>query len=281
MTRLETALNDMKTPHTIAIVNQKGGVGKTTTTINLAAALSMRGKKVLLVDIDPQGNASTGLGIPRAGRESSIYDILVDGANLMDVAIKTDVPGLMLVPSDIDLAAAELEIGNAAGRTTRLREALTQAQTGEGTATDTGRWDYILIDCPPSLSILTVNALAASDSVIVPLQCEFYALEGLSQLLQTVEMAKANINPNLIIEGVMLTMFDGRNRLSGQVAADVRKHLGRAVFDTVIPRNVRIAEAPSFAKPVMMYDPDCAGSLAYMALADELLARHSRRKSAH
>ena len=263
----------MASPHTIAIVNQKGGVGKTTTTINLAAALSMRGKRVLLVDIDPQGNASTGLGIPRAGRENSIYDILVDGADLIDVAIKTDVPGLMLVPSDIDLAAAELEIGNAAGRTTRLREALAKAQSGQGTA-----WDYILIDCPPSLSILTVNALAASDSVIVPLQCEFYALEGLSQLLQTVEMAKANINPNLIIEGVMLTMFDGRNRLSGQVAADVRKHLGRAVFDTVIPRNVRIAEAPSFAKPVMMYDPDCAGSLAYMALADELLARHSRRK---
>lgn len=261
--------------HTIAIVNQKGGVGKTTTTINLAAALSMRGKKVLLVDIDPQGNASTGLGVPRANRESSVYDILVDGASIMDVAIKTNVPGLMLLPSDIDLAAAELEIGNAAGRTTRLREALESVCVSDEPAS--ASWDYILIDCPPSLNLLTVNALAAANSVIVPLQCEFYALEGLSQLLQTVEMAKANINPNLIIEGVMLTMYDGRNRLSGQVAADVRKHLGRAVFEAVIPRNVRIAEAPSFAKPVMMYDPDCAGSHAYMALADELLTRHVKR----
>ena len=259
-------------PHKIAIVNQKGGVGKTTTTINLAAALSMRGKKVLLVDIDPQGNASTGLGVPHATRESSIYDILVEGASVMDVAIKTNVPGLMLIPSDLDLAAAELEIGNVSGRTSRLREALLTAEE-EGDAD----WDYILVDCPPSLNLLTVNALAAADSVIVPLQCEFYALEGLSQLLQTVEMAKANINPSLIIEGVMLTMYDGRNRLSGQVAADVRKHLGRAVFETVIPRNVRIAEAPSFAKPVMMYDPECAGSHAYMALADELLSRHVKR----
>lgn len=257
--------------HVMAVVNQKGGVGKTTTTINLAAGLALRGKKVLLIDIDPQGNASTGLGVGRDGRDHSIYDILVDGEGLDDAVQKTQVPGLLLVPSHIDLAAAELEIGQADGRTTRLREALSAAS---------GSWDYVLIDCPPSLNILTVNALAAADSVIVPLQCEFYALEGLSQLLQTVEMAKANINPSLIIEGVMLTMYDKRNRLSSQVAADVRKHLGRAVFNTVIPRNVRIAEAPSFAKPVMMYDADCTGSVAYMALADELLSRHARRRKA-
>lgn len=257
--------------HVMAVVNQKGGVGKTTTTINLAAGLALRGKKVLLIDIDPQGNASTGLGVGRDGRDHSIYDILVDGEGLDDAVQKTQVPGLLLVPSHIDLAAAELEIGQAEGRTTRLRRALSAAQ---------GSWDYVLIDCPPSLNILTVNALAAADSVIVPLQCEFYALEGLSQLLQTVEMAKANINPSLIIEGVMLTMYDKRNRLSSQVAADVRKHLGRAVFNTVIPRNVRIAEAPSFAKPVMMYDAECAGSVAYMALADELLSRHARRRKA-
>lgn len=262
--------------HVMAVVNQKGGVGKTTTTINLAAGLALRGKKVLLIDIDPQGNASTGLGVGRDGRDHSIYDILVDGEGLDAAVQTTQVPGLSLVPSHIDLAAAELEIGQADGRTTRLRQALAAAA---GPASG-GIWDYVLIDCPPSLNILTVNALAAADSVIVPLQCEFYALEGLSQLLQTVEMAKANINPSLIIEGVMLTMYDKRNRLSSQVAADVRKHLGRAVFNTVIPRNVRIAEAPSFAKPVMMYDAECAGSIAYMALADELLSRHARRRKA-
>jgi len=258
-----------KQAKTIAIVNQKGGVGKTTTTINLAAALSLRGKSVLIVDIDPQGNASTGLGVDRSQREKTIYDILVDGIALEDVVLGTTVPGLSLIPSHVDLAAAELEIGQVSGRTTRLREALSRSSK---------KWDYILIDCPPSLNLLTVNALAAANSVIVPLQCEFYALEGLSQLLQTVEMAKANINPALIIEGVMLTMYDKRNRLSSQVAADVRKHLGRAVFETVIPRNVRIAEAPSFAKPVMMYDPSCAGSDAYLALADEILHRHTRRR---
>jgi len=200
----------------------------------------------------------------------TIYDILVDREPLDDVVIPTSVPGLSLIPSHVDLAAAELEIGQVSGRTTRLSESLSESSRN---------WDYVLIDCPPSLSLLTVNALAAANSVIVPLQCEFYALEGLSQLLQTVEMAKANINPDLIIEGVMLTMYDKRNRLSAQVAADVRKHLGRAVFETVIPRNVRIAEAPSFAKPVMMYDPACAGSDAYMALADEILIRHARRRS--
>lgn len=263
-----------KNSKVIAIVNQKGGVGKTTTTINLAAALALRGKRVLLIDIDPQGNASTGLGIGPASRDITIYDLLVDGVSLDDAIMTTSVPGLSLVPSDVDLSGAELEIGSQDGRTVRLREAISEDAAAHGGE----RFDYILIDCPPSLNLLTVNALAAASSVIVPLQCEFYALEGLSQLLKTVEMAKANINPGLIIEGVMLTMYDQRNRLSAQVAADVRQHLGRAVFNTIIPRNVRIAEAPSFAKPVMMYDPHCAGAKAYVALGDELLERHARRK---
>ena len=254
----------MATSRIIAIVNQKGGVGKTTTTINLAAALTLRGKKVLLIDLDPQGNAATGLGIPRASRDTTIYDVLVDGTSIQEATMETVVPGLKLVPSHIDLAGAELEIGDRTGRTTILRDALV--------GTD---FDYVLIDCPPSLNLLTVNALSAARSVLVPLQCEFFALEGLSQLLQTVEMAKANINPDLVIDGVMLTMYDQRNRLSGQVAVDVRKHLGRAVFKTIIPRNVRIAEAPSFGKPVIMYDAQCSGSKAYIAMADEMLSRHA------
>jgi len=258
-----------KNPRIIAIVNQKGGVGKTTTTINLSAALTLRGKKVLMIDLDPQGNAATGLGIPRASRDITIYNVLVDGVDLSSATMETVVPGLRLVPSHIDLAGAELEIGDRAGRTTILRDAIINDSDG---------YDYILIDCPPSLNLLTVNALSAARSVLVPLQCEFFALEGLSQLLQTIEMAKANINPDLVIDGVMLTMYDQRNRLSAQVAADVRKHLGRAVFKTIIPRNVRIAEAPSFGKPVLMYDPNCSGSLAYKALANELLSRHGRRK---
>jgi len=258
-----------KTPRIIAIVNQKGGVGKTTTTINMAAALTLRGKKVLLIDLDPQGNAATGLGIPKSSRDITTYDIFVDGVALSEATMETVVPGLKLVPSHIDLAGAELEIGERAGRTIILRDAIND---------DSNNYDYILIDCPPSLNLLTVNALSAARSVLVPLQCEFFALEGLSQLLQTVEMAKANINPELVIDGVMLTMYDRRNRLSAQVAADVRKHLGPAVFKTIIPRNVRIAEAPSFGKPVLMYDPMCSGSLAYKALADEILSRHSRRK---
>ena len=256
-------------PRIIAVVNQKGGVGKTTTTINLAAALTLKGKKVLLIDMDPQGNAATGLGIPRASREITIYDVLVDGAALSDATLETSVPGLKLIPSHVDLAGAELEIGDRAGRTTILRDAINEVSS---------QYDYVLIDCPPSLNLLTVNALSASRSVLVPLQCEFFALEGLSQLLQTIEMAKARINPDLVIDGVMLTMYDPRNRLSAQVAADVRKHLGRAVFQTIIPRNVRIAEAPSFGKPVLMYDPHCTGSKAYKALATEMLSRHSKPK---
>ena len=255
----------------IAVVNQKGGVGKTTTTINLAAALTLLGKTVLMIDLDPQGNASTGLGVSRLSRDVSIYNVLVEGAGLDDASVNTVVEGLRLVPSDMDLSGAELEIAGMEARSRLLANAI---------ESDPNHYDYILIDCPPSLSLLTVNALSAASSVLVPLQCEFYALEGLSQLLQTVEMAKANINPDLIIEGVMLTMYDVRNRLSAQVAADVRKHLGRAVFKTIIPRNVRIAEAPSFGKPVMMYAPNCAGSHAYMALGREILQKHARRKKA-
>lgn len=252
----------------IAIVNQKGGVGKTTTSINLAAALSKLGKRVLLIDADAQGNASTGLGISRRQREKTIYHILTEGLPLDEAVQETEVDGLFIVPSHVDLSAAEMEIGDADGRTIILRDALKASKL---------TFDYVLIDCPPALGLLTINALAASRSVIVPLQCEFFALEGLSQLLQTIEMAKANINPALAIDGVMLTMFDKRNRLSAQVAADVRKHLGRAVFDTMIPRNVRIAEAPSFGQPVLVYDPHCAGSRAYMKLAKEMLRKHKNR----
>ena len=259
----------MRKSHTIAIVNQKGGVGKTTTSINLAAALAGRRQRVLLVDLDPQGNASTGLGVRRADRKVSAYEVLVDERPAGEAVVTTATQGLSLLPSSVDLASAELEIGTQAGRTGRLKTSLQSVA---------GNYDYILLDCPPSLNILTVNALVAAESVLVPLQCEFYALEGLSQLLKTVEMAKGQLNPDLYIEGVMLTMYDRRNRLSAQVAQDVRQHLGRAVFDTLIPRNVRIAEAPSFGQPVTEYDPHCAGSRAYRALAEEILTRHAARK---
>jgi len=259
----------MNSDRIIAIVNQKGGVGKTTTSINLAAAIAARGQRVLLIDIDPQGNASTGLGVSRSQREHTVYHILTEDLPLDDAIQPTKVEGLFVLPSHVDLSAAEMEIGDADGRTRLLRNALSESKA---------QFDYVLIDCPPSLNLLTINALAASRSVIVPLQCEFFALEGLSQLLQTVEMAKSSINPSLAIDGVMLTMYDKRNRLSAQVAQDVRKHLGRAVFKTIIPRNVRIAEAPSFGQPVITYDPNCAGSQAYLALADELLHKHRNRQ---
>jgi chromosome partitioning protein len=256
----------------IAIVNQKGGVGKTTTSINLAAALALEGQSVLLIDMDPQGNASTGLGIPRQNREKSIYHVMTEGLPLAEAVLSTDIDRLSIVPSHIDLSAAEMEIGSVDGRTSLLKNEIAKF-VREGRL----KFDYVLVDCPPSLNLLTVNALSAAKSVIVPLQCEFFALEGLSQLLQTVEMAKANLNPDLVIDGVMLTMYDQRNRLSSQVAEDVRQHLGRAVFKTLIPRNVRIAEAPSFGQPVLTYDPHCAGSVAYQDLAVEILRRHKKR----
>lgn len=253
----------------IAIVNQKGGVGKTTTSINLAAALAAKGRRVLLIDMDPQGNASTGLGIPRSQRDKTIYNVMTEGLALDDAILPTQVSKLSVLPSHVDLSAAEMEIGLAEGRTRILRDAMQAAEA---------QFDYVMIDCPPSLNLLTINALAAARSVIVPLQCEFFALEGLSQLLQTVEMAKSSINPALAIDGVMLTMYDRRNRLSSQVAEDVRKHLGRAVFETIIPRNVRIAEAPSFGQPVTSYAPSSKGAKAYFALADELIKKHRNRK---
>ena len=257
------------TQRVLAIVNQKGGVGKTTTTINLAAALAARGQAVLMIDLDPQGNASTGLGVSKRGEGENLFDVFVNKLKLEAIIKPTNVVGVDIAPSHMDMASVEMRLGGSSDRATRLKQALNALEK---------KYDYILIDCPPSLTMLTVNALTAARSVLVPLQCEFFALEGLSQLLKTVEMAKANLNSELVIDGVMLTMYDKRNRLSSQVAADVREHLGRAVFKTVIPRNVRIAEAPSFAQPVLSYDPNCAGSQAYLALADELLTRHGKKQ---
>lgn len=256
------------TARILAIVNQKGGVGKTTTTINLAAALAVKGQAVLMIDLDPQGNASTGLGVSKNSPDQNLFDVFVDGVNLQSVIQATRVQGVDIAPSHMDMAGVEIEISDKPDRAVRLKNAIQSLSKS---------YDYILIDCPPSLNMLTINALTAARSVLVPLQCEFFALEGLSQLLKTVEMAKANLNPNLVIDGVMLTMYDRRNRLSAQVAADVRKHLGRAVFKTMIPRNVRIAEAPSFGRPVLTYDPKCVGSQAYLQLADEMLYRHGKK----
>jgi chromosome partitioning protein len=249
----------------IAVANQKGGVGKTTTAINLATALAATGWKVLLIDLDPQGNASTGLGISQAQRDQSSYELLTGQCVLEDAVVATRVPRLDLIPATVDLSGAEIELIDFAERTHRLDKAL------EGAAG--GRWDVCLIDCPPSLGLLTINALAAARSILVPLQAEFFALEGLSQLLQTIERVRARFNPQLSILGIALTMYDRRNNLSAQVAADVRACLGKVVFETVIPRNVRLSEAPSHGIPALIYDHRCSGSEAYMALARELIVR--------
>jgi chromosome partitioning protein len=249
----------------IAIANQKGGVGKTTTAINLATALAATGWRVLLLDFDPQGNASTGLGIDVDARERSSYEVLRGDATLAEAAIATRVPRLDIVPATVDLSGAEIELVEFERRTHRLDEALDQSPSG--------RWDVCLIDCPPSLGLLTMNALVAARQLIVPLQCEFFALEGLSQLLKTIDRVRERFNPNLAILGVALTMYDRRNRLSEQVAQDVRAVLGNVVFDTVIPRNVRLSEAPSHGLPALIYDHRCLGSEAYMALARELIDR--------
>lgn len=260
----------------LAVVNQKGGVGKTTTTINLATALAAVGRSVLVIDFDPQGNASTGLGVDRADRGDTIYEVINGTASLDDAAIECQVPGLSLVPSTVDLAGAELELVDDPRRASRLDDVL-EAARRDGTL---GRYDYILIDCPPSLNLLTLNALVAAESILVPLQCEFFALEGLSMLLQTVRRVKLNFNPDLEIYGVVLTMFDRRNNLSHQVADDVRAVLGDKVFKTVIPRNVRLSEAPSFGKPALIYDFRCSGSQAYIRLASEIIRRENERKAA-
>jgi len=257
-------------PRIISLANQKGGVGKTTTAINLGTALAAIGERVLIVDLDPQGNASTGLGIDRRSRNVSTYDVLVGEAPLRDAVVPTAVPRLHIAPSTMDLSGLELELGSAKDRAFRLRDAIAALNTNVTVESD---YTYVLIDCPPSLNLLTVNAMAASDAILVPLQCEFFALEGLSQLLQTVEQVRTTLNPNLSIHGVVLTMFDSRNNLSNQVVADVRQFMGDKVYDTMIPRNVRISEAPSYGKPVLVYDLKCAGSEAYLRLATEVIRR--------
>jgi chromosome partitioning protein len=260
-----------KTPRVLAIANQKGGVGKTTTAINLGTALAAIGEDVLIIDLDPQGNASTGLGIDRRNRNHSTYDVLTGEAALRDSIVPTAVPRLHLAPSTLDLSGLELEIGQARDRAFRLRNALAPLNTMGST-----RFSYVLVDCPPSLNLLTVNAMAAANAILVPLQCEFFALEGLSQLLKTVESVREQLNPGLTIHGIVLTMFDARNNLSGQVVADVREFMGAKVYDTIIPRNVRVSEAPSYGKPVLVYDLKCSGSEAYLRLATEVIQREKK-----
>ena len=256
----------------LVLANQKGGVGKTTTAINLGTALAAVGERVLLIDLDPQGNASTGLGVERRARAVSTYGALPGDHSLAEACRSTNVPDLWIAPSTMDLLGLDLEIADHKDRAFKLRDALRRlADTEQGR-----RFTYVLVDCPPSLNLLTVNAMAAASSVLVPLQCEFFALEGLSQLLATVEQVRANLNPVLTIHGILLTMFDPRNNLATQVVADVREIMGDKVYETVIPRNVRVSEAPSHGKPVLLYDLKCAGSQAYLRLASEVIQRERR-----
>jgi len=267
---LARQISHSQPPRVLAIANQKGGVGKTTTAINLGTALAAIGEQVLIVDLDPQGNASTGLGIDRRSRSCSTYDVLTREANLQDAILATAVPRLSIAPATLDLSGLELEISQERDRAVRLRNALEPIRIGTARTTN---FSYVLIDCPPSLNLLTVNAMVAADAILVPLQCEFFALEGLSQLLQTVQSVKSTLNSDLIIHGIVLTMHDARNNLSNQVVADVRRNSGQKVYDTVIPRNVRVSEAPSYGKPVLVYDLKCVGSEAYLRLASEIIQR--------
>jgi chromosome partitioning protein len=258
-------------PRIFVIANQKGGVGKTTTAINLATALAAVGPRVLVIDLDPQGNASTGLGIGAAQREFGTYNVLLDGSAIDDAIVPTAVPNLSVMPATVHLLGAELELIDVERREYRLTDALARHALG---------FDYILIDCPPALGLLTLNALVAADAVLVPLQCEFFALEGLSHLVRTIELIKGKFNPRLEIQGLVLTMYDKRNNLSDVVAADVRGYFGAKVYETVIPRNVRVSEAPSHGKPVLLYDMRCPGSQAYISLASELIKREQARLAA-
>jgi len=264
-----------KKPRVLVVANQKGGVGKTTTAINLGTALAAVGEPTLVIDIDPQGNASTGLGIHRQDRNLTTYEVLTGAAKLSEAIVTTRIPGLALVPATVDLSGAELELADMPRRNFILRDALE-----EYSAHGQNEYSYILIDCPPSLTLLTLNAMAAADAVMVPLQCEFFALEGLSQLMKTIELVRDKLNPTLEIQGIVLTMFDKRNKLSDQVAADVRETLGEKVYSTVIPRNVRISEAPSHGVPALVYDLRCPGSQAYIKLAGELIQRERLRAAA-
>ena len=264
-----------KRPRILVVANQKGGVGKTTTAINLGTALAAIGESTLVIDIDPQGNASTGLGIPRSARKLTTYDVLTGAASLGETILPTRIPKLSIVPATVDLSGAELELIDQPRRNFILKDALE-----EYSAHGENAFSYVLIDCPPSLTLLTINAMTAADAVMVPLQCEFFALEGLSQLLKTIELVRANINPGLEIQGIVLTMFDKRNKLSDQVAADVRQNMGEKVYATVIPRNVRVSEAPSHGVPALVYDLRCPGSQAYIKLAGELIRREKIRVAA-
>ncbi len=258
-------------PKIISIANQKGGVGKTTTAINLGAGLAMRGKRVLIIDLDPQGNASTGLGIERDARQRSVYDLLLGSFAASELEHSTAVDGLSIIPATMDLSSADAELMSSSRRVMHLRNALRLREAP---------YDYILIDCPPSLNLLTVNAFVAAETVLVPLQTEFFALEGLSQLLLTVREVRDTANPDLRLEGVVLTMFDGRNNLCLQVEQDARENLGDLVFETKIPRNVRVSEAPSSGMPVLNYDPTSRGAIAYRGLAAELLLRNQMKETA-
>jgi chromosome partitioning protein len=260
-------------PRILAVANQKGGVGKTTTAINLGTALAATGERVLIIDLDPQGNASTGLGIPPEKRPYTMYDVLCGDIGLAAAVVETRVPGLAVVPANHDLVGLESEIQSDANRPYRLRDAVARLNANPQIKPGEFAYTYVLIDCPPSLNLLTLNAMTAAQAVLVPVQCEFFALEGISQLKETIDQIKATLNPSLEIQGVVLTMHDARTAFSREVADNVRAFFGAKVYETVIPRNIRVAEAPSYGQPILVYDPDCVGSTAYMKLATELIAR--------